>query len=303
MYASNDLNAPLTRDLSAARSAYQDDRNVQASREAHAIKTTMAYGGASEEHEESGGRLKAIVFGGLDGILTSFAIIAGAVGANLGPVAMLALGVSNVLADAVSMGAGEFLSSRSYNSYVLKEREREMWELQNFPEGEIAEMVQLFVARGMSRADAESVIKCMAKYQDFFVDIMMKEELSLPVPSEGDTLEAFKDGLTMFASFAIFGMLPLFAYIAAGVINPMLDTSALFFVACISTALSLFGLGAFKAKFHDKRYVYAGVETVLLGGACAAIAYYVGRAVSQFAGIETMEFVVQHNLMMQQPRV
>lgn len=105
---------------------------------------------ASEEHEQSGGRLKSIVFGGLDGILTSFAIIAGSVGAKLGPVAMLALGVSNVLADALSMGAGEFLSSRSYNNYVRKERDREMWELTNYPQGEIAEMVELFVARGMS---------------------------------------------------------------------------------------------------------------------------------------------------------
>ena len=114
---------------------------------------------AVEQHEQSGGRLKGIVFGGLDGILTSFAIISGSVGASLGPVAMLALGVSNVLADALSMGAGEYLSSRSYNSYVRKEREREAWELQNYPAGEIAEMVELFVARGMSREDAEFVIQ------------------------------------------------------------------------------------------------------------------------------------------------
>ena len=110
-------------------------------------------GMAVEDHEQSGGRLKGIVFGGLDGILTSFAIIAGSVGARLGPVPMLALGISNVLADALSMGAGEFLSSRSYNAYVRKEREREAWELQNYPAGEIAEMVELFVARGMSREE------------------------------------------------------------------------------------------------------------------------------------------------------
>lgn len=153
--------------------------------------------GASEEHEQSGGRLKGIIFGGLDGILTSFAILAGSVGADLGPVAMLALGASNVVADALSMGVGEFLSSRSYSNYVRKERDREMWELQNYPEGEINEMIDLFVARGMSREDAEVVIHRMAKYKEFFVDIMMTEELALPVPSEGDSLESLKDGATM----------------------------------------------------------------------------------------------------------
>ena len=126
---------PSTRDLGAARAAYASG-NVALSKEAH-TRVAMPGSGASEEHEESGGRLKGIVFGGLDGILTSFAIIAGSVGANLGPVAMLALGVSNVLADALSMGAGEYLSSRSYYNYVRKERDREKWELQHFPEGEV----------------------------------------------------------------------------------------------------------------------------------------------------------------------
>ena len=155
-----DLKEPLVgRDLDAARRAYEvgnENAAMEASRAAHSVSVN---GMAVEQHEQSGGRLKGIVFGGLDGILTSFAIISGSVGASLGPVAMLALGVSNVLADALSMGAGEYLSSRSYNSYVRKEREREAWELQNYPAGEIAEMVELFVARGMSREDAEFVIQ------------------------------------------------------------------------------------------------------------------------------------------------
>ena len=118
---------------------------------------------AGEEHVEAGGRVKSIVFGGLDGILTSFAVVSGAVGAHLGPVVILAMGVSNVMADALSMGAGEYLSSRSYNNYVKKELERERWELENFPEGEIMEMIQLFESRGMSREDSTVVVTRMAK--------------------------------------------------------------------------------------------------------------------------------------------
>jgi len=113
-------------------------------------------------------------------------------------------------------------------------------------------------------------------------------------------MEAFQDGLTMFVSFAVFGMLPIVCYIVAGLLWPHLEAYALFTIACSVTGLSLFGLGAFKAKFHDKRYLVSGIETLLLGGTCAAVAYYVGRAVSQFAGLEQLDFVVNHNLMTQQ---
>ena len=276
----NDLNEPLVRDLAAAREAYASG-NSAASAVAH---QQVGSGIAVEEHEQSGGMLKAIVFGGLDGILTSFAIISGAVGAKLGPVPMLALGVSNVLADALSMGVGEFLSSRSYNKYVRKERERESWELQNYPAGEIAEMVELFVARGMSREDAEVVIQRMAKYKEFFVDLMMTEELSLPVPSDNDHWDSLRDGTTMFASFALFGMLPILGFICTSLLFPTLETTALFQCACVITGLCLVGLGAFKAKFHDKQYIRAGLETLVLGGVCAAVAFYVGRLVTSFAG-------------------
>ena len=256
----SNLSEPLVaRDLSAARQAYErgGDAAADASRQAHSISVG---GMAVEEHEQSGGHLKAIVFGGLDGILTSFAIIAGSVGANLGPVAMLALGISNVLADALSMGAGEFLSSRSYNAYVTKEREREAWELQNYPAGEIAEMIELFVARGMSRVDAQMVIERMAKYKDFFVDLMMTEELSLPVPSETGALDALKDGATMFVAFAFFGMLPIGGFVVAGMLYPHLTTDQLFLFACFITGCCLFGLGAFKARFHDKKVSYAALR-------------------------------------------
>jgi VIT1/CCC1 family predicted Fe2+/Mn2+ transporter len=116
--------------------------------------------------------------------------------------------------------------------------------------------------------------------QDFFVDLMMTEELSLPVPSENGAMEALQSGLTMFLAFAIFGMLPVIGFVVAGFIWPELDTSSMFAIACVVTGACLVALGAFKASFHDKQYLRSGVETVVLGGACAAVAFAVGRAVS-----------------------
>lgn len=74
------------------------------------------------------------MFGGLDGILTSFAIVAGSAGAQLSVPAVLAIGISNVLADALAMGVGEYLSSKSEEEYTREERSREEWEFDNFPE-------------------------------------------------------------------------------------------------------------------------------------------------------------------------
>lgn len=236
-----------------------------------------------EGHEENGGRVKSIVFGGLDGILTAFAVVAGAVGAQLSPEVTLAMGISNVLADALSMGAGEYLSAKAFNNYVQKEYDRELWELENYPEGEVAEMVELFEQRGMSKDDAQEVIKRMAKYKTFFVDIMMREELSLPVPEENDTMESLKDGFVMFFSFAFFGMVPILGFVIVPMLVPGMTLHELFASACIITALALFGLGAFKAHFHDKRYLRSGAETTLLGGACAMLSFIVARLVADFA--------------------
>ena len=170
------------------------------------------------------------------------------------------MGVSNVLADALSMGAGEYLSSRSYNNYVRKELEREQWELENYPEGEIMEMIELYESRGMSREDASVVVTRMAKYKNFFLNIMMTEELALPVPEEDDNLNSLKDGLVMFASFAFFGMLPILGFALVPLVFPTLTQHDLFLVACFITAVSLFGLGAYKAQFNEKKYVRSGCE-------------------------------------------
>jgi DNA damage-binding protein 1 len=149
-------------------------------------------------HQSEGSLLKSVIFGGLDGILTSFAIVAGSAGGNLPTPVVLILGFSNIFADALSMGVGEFLSSKAENEWILSERRREEWEFENYPDGEVREMVEIYEDRGMSREDAELVITTMAKYKDFFVDVMMAQELELQVPEEDHVRQSFNEGAYLF---------------------------------------------------------------------------------------------------------
>lgn len=259
----------------SARLAY-DGNDVEASRKFHDTRKIN-----EEQHQSEGGLLKPIIFGGLDGILTAFAIVAGAAGGALDPSVVLILGFSNILADALSMGVGEFLSSKAENEWILSERERERWEMENYPEGEIREMIDIYTEKGMGRDDAKLVIETMAKYKEFFVDIMMKEELELQCPEEDHVKESVKEGIIMFLSFACFGAFPLLGYVIIPISFPNLDKDALFTCACIVTGIVLFLMGCVKANFSASKWYLCGTETLLLGGSCATVAYTIGQLVDE----------------------
>ena len=258
------------RDLSGARRAYEDG-DIEASKAAHANK-----GVHQEHHSTVGSKIKSIVFGGLDGIITTFAVVAGAAGGGLSVDIILILGFSSVVADAISMGVGDALSTKSENEYILAERKREEWEFDNNPEGEKEEMVDLYVSKGLPREDAEGIIEVMAKHKEFFINVMMAEELELQVPDEDDN--PWIDGAVTFASFVFFGTIPLLAY--AVFYNTQLYIHEQFIIACVLTACTLFGLGVTKSQFTKQHWYTAGTEVLCLGGAVAALAYLVGWFIS-----------------------
>mmetsp|Transcript_11651 Transcript_11651/g.24563 ORF Transcript_11651/g.24563 Transcript_11651/m.24563 type:complete len:279 (-) Transcript_11651:2657-3493(-) len=260
-----------------ARKAY-DGLDTEASKNFHDTRHAVQ---STEMHQTEGGFLKPLIFGGLDGILTSFAIVAGAAGGSMPVPVVLVLGFSNIFADALAMGVGEFLSSKAENEWILSERRRENWEMENYPEGEIKEMIDIYVDRGMKHEDAKLVIETMAKYKDFFVDIMMTEELNLQVPEEDHKTESMKEGVVMFCSFASFGSLPLLGYVLIPLAFPNLGEEILFTTACVVTGMVLFLMGCVKSNFSASHWFTCGLETLLLGGACATAAYTIGQFVDK----------------------
>mmetsp|Transcript_13081 Transcript_13081/g.14710 ORF Transcript_13081/g.14710 Transcript_13081/m.14710 type:complete len:125 (+) Transcript_13081:2-376(+) len=124
----------------------------------------------------------------------------------------------------------------------------------------------------------------MSKYKDFFVDVMMSEELELKVPEEDHIQESFREGIVMFCSFAAFGSFPLLGYVIIPLSFPDLPETALFTSACAITGCVLFLMGCVKSLFSSNKWYLCGIETLLLGGACATVAYTIGQYMDALVG-------------------
>ncbi|RHY90972.1 hypothetical protein DYB26_009368, partial [Aphanomyces astaci] len=197
---------------------------------------------APEAHLKDGGHIKSAVYGGLDGIITTFATVTSVAGSGLPHSVILILGLAHLVADGMSMGMGDVLSSQAEIDLVHHERAREMWEFDNFPEGEMDEMVELYEQKGIATEDAKLVVNTLAKYKEAFIDIMMVEELNLMPVDEDDN--PVIGGLVTFGSFVLFGAVPLFSYLVNLLPGVQLTSEEALWGSCVLTALTLFLLGA-----------------------------------------------------------
>lgn len=266
----------LLRRIDAARAAYRKgDRDAAA----HAHTPEAIAGEARERHAGAGSRyLGEFVYGGLDGIVTTFAVVSGVVGAQLSPGIILILGLANLLADGFSMATGSYLSTKSRREGYDREREREMWEVENFPEGELEELRAIYRRRGHTEEDARALAEIVSRRKEHWVDVMMTEELALPAEDANPLL----NGLATFTAFIIAGAIPLLAYLL-GLITPIADDTA-FLSSVILSAVALFGLGAAKVLVTGQSALRNGMEMLIVGGLAAAVAYGVGMLLRGLGG-------------------
>ncbi|MHA3915325.1 VIT1/CCC1 transporter family protein [Halovulum sp. GXIMD14793] len=189
--------------------------------------------------------LKQIVYGGNDGIVTTFAIVAGFAGAGaegaaqIGGIAVLLFGLANLFADATAMGLGEFLSARSEQDVYRTTREKELHEIRTNPEMERAEMLEILGERGVSDADAHALTDVLEHNPEFMADFMMQYEIGMPDPT-GDS--PVMNGLATFIAFVLFGSVPLIPYF---LLEP---TQITFWLSFASTFAALVSLGLIRWK-------------------------------------------------------
>lgn len=225
--------------------------------------------------------VKSIVFGGLDGIITTFSIVAAVAGASLTPEIVIMMGFANLLSDGISMGLGDFLSEVAENQYILSERKREAWELENVPDVELNEMITIYKEKGVAEEDAKAILTPMMKYTDLFLDHMMLLELGLQTP-EPDENPA-KNGLVTFGSFVVFGSVPMWVYLITWA-SKYEDHQGVFGIACAFTALTMFTLGATQAKITKQNILKTGFTTMMNGSIAAAAAYLIGWGLEHAIG-------------------
>jgi vacuolar iron transporter family protein len=258
-----------------ARGAYKKG-DVEATKKAHAQGSQAGVTG--EQHKTEGKYIKSIVYGGLDGIITTFAVVASVFGADLNIGLVIVMGFANLLADGMSMGMGDFLSSRAEFQFMAMERKREMWEVENALEDEKQEMVDLYIEKGIEKKDAQTIVDIISRDPKVFVDIMMVEELGINPEDEDDS--PAKNGLVTFLSFLCFGVIPLIAYIIVIAAAGTGKNDYVFWIAAGLTIVTMFFLGALTSRFTSQSWWWAGLVMMVNGAATAIVAFLIGLSLS-----------------------
>lgn len=225
--------------------------------------------------------VKSIVFGGLDGIITTFSIVAAVAGASLSPEIVLMMGFANLLSDGISMGLGDYLSESAEINYIKSERKREIFEIENAPDMELKEMIDIYKSKGVNEDDANTILTTMMKYKEIFLDHMMILELGLQTPDESDN--PLKNGLVTFLSFVIFGSVPMWVYLIVW-LTGYKNNQGTFAIACVFTAFTMFLLGITQAKITRQNILKTGLSLMLNGCIAAAAAYLIGWGLDNAIG-------------------
>lgn len=218
----------------------------------------------------NGKYIKSIVYGGLDGIITTFAVVAGSVGGELSFRVVLILGFSNLLADGFSMAVGDFLSTKSQNEYKKTVRHKKQIDIMQHPEQEAKQIKNSFTEQGINEHDADLLVTTLAKYEKPFVNQIMKMEYGSNTTEDSP----LKNAIVTFLSFSIFGIVPLLIYVLSMYIPGLLQNA--FYIAALLTGMTLFILGAVKSKVTQSNWLRSGFEMLVVGGLAALVAYGVG---------------------------
>ncbi len=210
------------------------------------------------------------VYGGIDGIVTTFAIVAGAVGAGLSSKLILILGLANLVADGFSMGVGAYLSSKSEKQLYEKKRLDVMNEVQGERSGGKDLIHKIYRRRGFRGKLLDEVAEVVSVDKDHFVDVVMSEEYEM-LPEKKSS---FAVGMATYAAFIVVGFTPLLAYVLDAMFG--WEYEHLFGVTVVLAGLAFVGIGLLKTQITKTNKIRAVAETLALGALAAGFAFYIG---------------------------
>ena len=214
--------------------------------------------------------IKDMVYGAIDGAITTFAIVSGVAGAGMGSGVVIVLGLANLLADGFSMAASNFLGTRSENQHRASIKRQEAEEIDIYPEGEIEEIRQIYGNKGLSGDALEQVVKAITSDRELWVDTMLQEEHGMRSHDASPWLA----GVMTFLAFLLAGALPLLSFLINWMAPETLTNP--FAVSAALTLIAFALVGAIKARYVNAGIVWSACETTVVGVVAASLAYGVG---------------------------
>lgn len=216
------------------------------------------------------------VLGASDGIITTFAVVAGSAGGQFSTNVVIVLGLANLIADGFSMAVSNYLSTRSRQEEVDKAKEDESWQIDQYPVGEYREVREIFARKGFHGATLDRIVEVITRNRDVWIDTMLEEELNLQKSTENPRRAA----VITFIAFAIFGSIPLIPFVL-----PLFPPRHLFLVSSGLCAAAFAILGVWKGAMLSRPPIWSGLQTLLIGSIAAVLAYGVGVVLHSLFGV------------------
>ena len=224
-----------------------------------------------EQHFESSEVIRDIVIGMSDGLTVPFALAAGLSGAVSTTVLVVTAGLAEIAAGSIAMGLGGYLAARTDREHYQSEEARERREIVELPERERQEVEDIVRTWGIDGEAMEKAVTAITKDHEKWLDFMMKYELGLETP---DPKRARNSSLTIGISYIVGGLIPLSPYIFIH------TPSHALWISVIATLAALFIFGWVKGKFTGAKPVKSALQTMLVGGIAAFVAYAVAKLIA-----------------------
>ncbi len=207
-----------------------------------------------ERHKSGGGIIKELIFGCNDGLISTFALLAGLAGAALGPEIILLTLLAEMFSGAISMGLGEFISSKSQNDFYKHEIAQERAEMKIMPEIEREELREIYRRRGFEGDLLEQVVGKLTEDEDAWLTTMLREEVGIV---DLELENPIKTAVIMFCAFIVGALVPISPYFTY--------TDVSFTLATVFSFGALFGIGALRSVVTGKKWWLSGVEMFCVG--------------------------------------
>ena len=224
-----------------------------------------------EKHFTGSATVRDLVIGMSDGLTVPFALAAGLSGAIDTTSIIITAGLAEIAAGSIAMGLGGYLADKSDAEHYTSERVREETEVIEKPEIEAREVADVFQSYGLTAKESKPIVDALRKRPQAWVDFMMRFELGLEKP---DPKRAFISAVTIAGAYIAGGFIPLGPYLFLAKASTALPISV------ITTLIALAIFGYIKGHFTGAPPLRSAIQTTLIGGLAAGVAFMIARVIS-----------------------